>query len=150
MTPALADLEDQGGLMDLGWLREDHPGELPADPATIAELRDFLMLRWTDRALELGHPPPHDLSSSCKFGALLCKALLGGCVRGNHDHVHAFVEGRVVDLSEGAADVLALSDPYRDDPAFLAEDAFLDSLESCLPRVGEWVAAFLADRKPAP
>lgn len=150
MTPALDDLDDLGGRIDASWLVERHYGVLAADAATVAELRAFVMERWLERAAELGLPAPTDLSSSCKFGALFCKSLLGGEIRGSFDHLYAFVDGRVVDLSEGAADVAALAEPYRNDPAFLGSEDLAASLESCLPRVTSWIEGYLRDRRPSP
>lgn len=150
MTPALEDLRDQGDEVDVDWIRESHPGILPISDETVRELRAYVIERWEERARERGEPRPSDLSSSCKFGSLFCKALLGGEIRGNFDHVHVFVEGRIVDLSEGAQDVAALAAPYRNDPDFLSDEDFAESLESCLPRVSAWVSAFLHERTPKP
>ena len=86
---------------------------------------------------------PVDLSSSCKFGALLVRKLYGGEIRGGWDHVHCrLMDGTILDLSRWAADVEAIRragiDPYVNDRAFIRSHDFRDSLENCSRRVESW------------
>lgn len=143
MTPALFDLDLQGGLIDHDWLVTPHDGTVVPDETTVSAVRQFLTEAWKARAAERGLPVPTDLSSSCKFGSLLSKCLFGGEIKGHYDHLFVEVDGRVIDLSEGASDVAALSEPYRHDREFLSEPDLAESLMSCLPRVKGWIEELL-------
>lgn len=153
MSPALDDLASQDDEVDYEWMATDHPGMVEPSPEAIERVRAIVMTLWASRAQERGLPVPVDLSSSCKFGSLLSKCLFGGRLAGNHGHLHVVSQGRIVDLSEGAADVAALVEPYRDDEAFLREPELHESMTSCVPRVREWlavVAPSVIDRGPVP
>ena len=113
-------------------------GAYPATPE-IERARAVLRRGWAGRAAELGRPEPADLAGACKFAALFATAVFGGVLRANHWHVWAEVGGGVLDLTvmpgEAARD-------YRADPAFERRREFAESLASCRPRVGRWVAEF--------
>jgi hypothetical protein len=142
-----ADLDeplDEG--LDADWLAEDH---LPTDPGRDpAELREFVLERWKERAAERGLPEPADLANACKFSALFVKSVLGGRIVGNWDHAFNEVDGKVVDIC--AAENAHLADPYRRDGAFMRDDAAIESFESCLPRVADWVRLFPAPTPSGP
>jgi hypothetical protein len=106
-------------------------------------LREFMLALWRERADEMDLPAPKDLSSSCKFGALLVRELHGGEIRGNWAHVHCRLpDGRILDTSRWAEDVETIRarslDPYDHDRAFVRSRDFRESLETCMPRVMEW------------
>jgi len=106
-------------------------------------LRDFVLARWRERADEMRLVVPEDLSSSCKFGALLVRELHGGEIRGNWAHVHCRLPcGGILDPSRWAEDVETIRarelDPYEHDRTFIRSRDFRDSLETCIPRVKAW------------
>lgn len=122
-----------------------------AEGAEVDDLRAFVLGRWRARALEQGLPLPDDLSSSCKFGALFVREILGGEIRGNWAHVHCrLTDGRILDLSRHAGDVEAIRarqlDPYDHDRAFVRSRDFRDSLDTCRPRVKAWVEEWRPSR----
>lgn len=130
------------------------PFPVEPTPEAVGAAKAFAMRKWTERHEErtaeweraLGSrpswPAPEDLSSSCKFTSVFAAAVFGGHVEGNHDHQYAVVGGRVLDLNEDAADVLALDEPYRHDPAFFGSRDHRASMESCYPRVRAWLGEF--------
>lgn len=126
------------------WLGTDHPGRLDADEESLEAARAFVLERWRERAAERGGTVPPDLSGGCMLAAMFVKAVFGGSIQGNYDHVHNVVDGRVVDLSRDSADVRALSDPYEHDPDFMGEPDFHENLVSWTYRLEGWVDAFLA------
>ncbi len=144
----LADVVRNG--VDGDWLEAGHEGVLPATDENVEAARAFAAERWAERAREMGLPAPADMSGACKFNSLFVKAVFGGAVAGHYDHLHNVVDGRVVDLQAGAADVRALADPYRNDPDFLWDDDLAYSLGTCLPRVSAWTQGFLAEMRAAP
>lgn len=148
------DVADLGALvrgeLDDEWLLHDHGGLIEASAANVEAARAFALDRWRERAREHGLPEPDDLSSACKFCALFAKALFGGSVDGNYDHLFNRVGGGILDLSAASADVAALVEPYRSDPSFLASEDLHYSLESCVPRVHAWISAFPAPTEAAP
>lgn len=137
------------GVICARWLASDHAGRADADEEAVEAARAFLLERWRERAAELGKPEPADLSGGCLMAALFVKAVFGGTIRGNYDHVHNVVGGRRVDLSEASADVAALADPYRHDPRFMREPDFHENLASWTYRMEPWIDAFLG-RTAAP
>lgn len=140
------DVVDMGRLrereIDADWLLYEHDGLIEASPQNVAAAAAFAFDRWRERAAELGHEEPRDLSGACKFCALFAKALFGGAVDGNDEHVFVRVDGEVVDLSAASADVAGLADPYGSDEEHLWNEDLHYSLSTCLARVRAWVAAF--------
>lgn len=128
--------------IDADWLLYEHAGRIEATPENVAAATAFAFARWRERAAELGRAEPSDLSGACKFCALFAKALFGGAVDGNDEHVFVRVDGEVVDLSAASADVADLDDPYLSDEAHLWNEDLHYSLSTCLVRVRAWVAAF--------
>lgn len=119
-----------------------------AEGPQVDRLRAFALSAWRARAAELGLPEPRDLSSSCKFGALLVRRLHGGEIRGGWEHVHCRLpDGRILDPSRFADDVEALRtrgrDPYVHDRAFVRSRDFRESLASCEARVARWAEEWM-------
>jgi hypothetical protein len=122
-----------------------------AEGAEVDDLRAFVLKRWRDRAVEQGLPLPDDLSSSCKFGALFVREILGGEIRGNWAHVHCrLADGRILDPSRNAEDVETIRarriDPYEHDRTFIRSRDFRDSLDTCRPRVKAWAEEWRTTR----
>lgn len=132
------------------WLERELPGEYEPTPEFLDDLRAFIMPRWRERELARYFPEPDDLSRSCKFTSLFLRALIGGRIAGNEDHQFVIRNGEVLDLNAGAGDMAALDDPYFDDPGFLGNRDHCDSLDSCLPRVSQWLAEFRAEPAVTP
>ncbi len=130
--------------------RSIEAGALPATPENIAAAKAFVLKKWQERAIERGGPNatlPDDLSSSCKFSSLFARAVFGGKLEGNFDHQFVRAkDGTIIDLNIDAADVKELGDQaHRHDILFWGSRDHRDSVRSCVPRVKEWVAEFLAD-----
>jgi hypothetical protein len=140
------DVVDMGRLrereIDADWLLHEHDGLIEASPQNVAAAAAFAFDRWRERAAELGHEEPRDLSGACKFCALFAKAVFGGALDGNDEHVFVRVDGDVVDLSAASGDVAGLGDPYGSDHEHLWNEDLHHSLSTCLRRVRAWVAAF--------
>jgi hypothetical protein len=129
---------------DLGaeWLLHEHDGRLDASAENVAAAAAFALERWRERAAELGLDDPQDLSGACKFCALFAKALFGGVVDGNFEHVFVRVDGGIVDLSAASADVAAMDEPYASDPDHLEVEDLHYSFGTCLRRVRSWLEAY--------
>lgn len=141
--PDVADLEGLNERsLESDWLLRDHDGRIDASADNIAAAAAFAFERWRERAAELGHDDPRDLSGACKFCALFAKALFGGAVDGNSDHVFVRVDGVVVDLSAASADVAGLDDPYGTDVDHLEHEDLSYSFGTCAHRVRAWLAAY--------
>lgn len=124
------------------WLARDTEGALPATGDNLERARAFVFGQWQARAAERGEPAPNDLSGACKFSTLFVKLVFGGRIEGQWSHQYNVVDGAVVDLNRDAADVRGLAQPHWHDPVFFGNPDHLDSLQSCLPRVGEWAEKF--------
>lgn len=138
--------------IDVDWLLHDHDGHLAVSAESVAAAMAFAFDRWRERAAELGLDEPRDLSGACKFCALFAKALFGGAVDGNFEHVFVRVDGEVVDLSGASVDVAAMEEPYASDPEHLELEDLHYSFGTCLRRVGSWLEAYPipATSVPAP
>lgn len=132
------------------WLNKELAGEMEPSPELLDELRVFIMPFWREREVARFFPEPADLSRSCKFTSLFLRALIGGRIAGNEHHQFVIRDGEVFDLNADAADVTALDDPYFDDPSFIGSRDHCDSLDTCVLRISDWLAAFRAERIPAP
>lgn len=118
---------------------------LEATDENIETVRGFLLQKWQERHVKNGGDPaalPTDLSDSCKFTALFGSVAFGADIAGNYDHVYNLLDGRIIDINAGAADVIALGNPYRHDERFIESDDFRDSVESCVRRVSGWIEEF--------
>ena len=69
----------------------------------------------------------------------------GGTICGHYEHQYNVIGGRIVDLSHDAIDVGRITNPYLHEPGFFAIPEKQASLNGCLPRVGRWVAQFMAE-----
>lgn len=108
-----------------------------------ARAKKFIFLKWCERAVERGEPTPLDLSHSCKYGSLFMSMVFGGVVEGNYQHQYNMIDGKIVDLSHDAADVLALREPYYHEAELFGIEKHMASMESCRPRVETWVKEFM-------
>lgn len=136
--------------VDADWLLYDHAGRMDATAENVAAAAAFVFRRWRERAVELGLEEPSDLSGACKFCALFAKALFGGVLDGNYDHVFVRVGGEVIDLAAGSREVAGMAEPYRSDDEFLEMEDFHYSMGTCLGRVRRWIAEFPACPPPGP
>ncbi len=119
---------------------------IPATPENIAKAKEFVFRKWQERAKENGYSV-NDLSSSCKFTSLFAQQVFGGEIRGNEHHQHVVLNNKVIDLNDDAADVrkLSLSMPfylYQHDKRFWKNKDHRASMDSCRPRVKQWVEEF--------
>ena len=139
------------------------PSEAEAEAASA-----FVLDRWRERAAERGDTEPVDLSGACKFAAAFAAALFGGTVEAHDLHAWAVVDGSVVHLAAGSADVAALragrvpagqeeyakawgivpdgDDPYAPDRRFTTGPGFREALEANAPRVDRWLDRWRAER----
>lgn len=100
-------------------------------PANLARAKQFVLERWRERAEELEHPVPTDLSGACKFASLFAQAVFGGKLRGSWRHQYVELNGQIIDLT---GDTIHYHD--RD---FWMNRQHRESLESCKPRVQSWL-----------
>jgi len=107
----------------------------------------FVFDKWCERAVERREPTPFDLSTSCKYGSLFMRLVYGGAIEGNYQHQYNVIDGRIVDLSHGAADVFAMRRPYAHEPELFGIESHMRSMASLTPRVESWVEEFLARPK---
>lgn len=125
-------------------LIEAKSGKLEATPENIERAKEFVLKKWRERAAERGYPEPEDLSSSCKFSSLFAQAIFGGQIQGHYEHQYLVLNGEIIDLNKDAADVKAMDEPHEHDESWFGNPEHLDSLESCKPRVRDWVREFTA------
>lgn len=111
--------------------------------AEFALAQRFIFAKWGETARQRGEPPPTDLPRSCKFATLFMRSVFGGVIAGNYQHQFNIINGSIVDLSENAADVRALSAPYHHEPDLFCIAEHVASMDGCRPRVAAWVADFL-------
>jgi hypothetical protein len=118
---------------------------IEASPANLSMARDFLLLKWNERAEERGLPPRRDLSGSCKFSSLFARTVFGAEMRGNQDHqFNILPDGSILDLNADAEDVSGLEAPHHHDPEFWGNPEHLAAMRSCDPRVAAWIEGFSA------
>lgn len=115
-----------------------------AELPNVQVVRSFLLEKWRERALVRGSEAPVDLTNACKFCTLFVQAIWGGEIRGNYHHQYNFFSGVVFDVCEGASGLVELEalgvDPTVHDELFWGNPEHVESMESCAPRVKEWVA----------
>ena len=112
------------------------------NPNSWKAAQEFAYEKMCERATEFGLARPFDLSHGCKFSSLFVQRTFGGKIEGNEFHYFNKIRGKIHDLNEFAFDVSNLDDPYLHDPQEIMQIDYLESLESCLPRVNRWVAEF--------
>ena len=130
--------------MDRGLIESKGARKLEATPENIERAKEFVLRKWRERATERGYPEPEDLSSSCKFTSMFAQAIFGGQIRGNYEHQFLVIDDEIIDLNKDAADVKAMDDPHDHDESWFGNDEHIDSMQSCKPRVMDWVREFKA------
>lgn len=113
------------------------------NPNSWKAAQDFAYEKMCERAEGLGLAKPFDLSHGCKFSSLFVQKIFGGKIEGNEFHYFNKIRGKVHDLNEFAFDVSNLDNPYKHDPREIMQEDYLLSLESCMPRVKNWVTEFI-------
>lgn len=122
---------------------DELPGLIDATPENIQIAREFVFQRWIERSNSRGDQTPVDLSSACKFASLFAWQLFGGTLAGNCRHQYILTqEGDVLDLCSGSAELRSMLEPYVHDAEFFANEEHLESLESCMLRVSDWLKKF--------
>jgi hypothetical protein len=120
----------------------------------IEKAKAFCLRKWVERHIErfpglaADRPDmtPTDLSYSCKFTSLFAQKLFGGVLRGNYHHQYLISNGKKIDLNIDAADVKRLGKKaYRHDAKFFGNRHHQASLDSCMPRVNQWVEEFKSE-----
>jgi hypothetical protein len=132
--------------VDPSYEQEMKPERLPATPENIHRAKQFVMQKWAERHAERGYDAPEDLSNACKFTSLFARDVFGGRLRGSMAHQFVQAEdGTIIDLNLDAKDVKALGDHahHHDDELFWGNPEHKEALDSCRPRVSQWVAEFL-------
>lgn len=124
------------------------PALLVLTATELALARQFVFAKWLQRAHERGEAVPMDLSRSCKYGTLFMRTVFGGVIAGNYQHQFNVIDDRIVDLSDAAADVLALSRPYFEEPELFAIAEHQASMLTCQSRVDDWVREYLLLARP--
>jgi hypothetical protein len=122
-------------------LNTTHAGTCPVTPETLALAGEALDKLWRERLSEWGREDKGDREGSCKFAALLARALFGGRLAGNDDHVFVVLaDGARLDLNELQPDVAELGAKAWVRHDFVLEHPdYRDALGSCVPRVERWV-----------
>jgi len=110
---------------------------LPPTPGNIRKARAFVLVKWRERAAEMGRPQPRTARGACKFASLFAAAVFGGDLRGNWQHQWAEVDGQIIDLSVRNGD-------YTHDITFFGNADHAESMTLCMPRVAQWLAEFAA------
>ena len=110
----------------------------------IAAAKNFVFLKWKERAQELDLKEPVDLTNACKFASLFVQQVFGGRLRGNWHHQWVEIGDRVIDLT-GSHPTVPCGWPYEHDEEFWLNEEHKDSLASCIPRVNAWVQEFLKE-----
>ena len=105
-------------------------------------IHDFCLEKWRERAKERYMKPPEDLSNSCKFTSMFVRQILGGHITGNFYHQFCIVEDEIVDINQNCKDVLELDEPHFIDSNFIGNRDHIFSLESCIPRLNDWIDEF--------
>lgn len=123
-------------------IQEEKDSIYEASPSNLQIIREFCFEKWKDRSEEMNRGIPSDLSSSCKFTSLFVRQVLGGYISGNYDHQFCIIEDEVVDINSNCDDVKELESPYDEDFEFLGNPDHLESLNSCVPRVNQWIKEF--------
>jgi hypothetical protein len=126
---------------------------IEASEENIAAVGAFCLQKWQERHVENKGSPdevPQDLSNACKFTALFGSVVFGADIGGNYDHVFNVLDGKVIDINAGSADVMALAHPYRHDDTFIGSGDFQDSMDTCVSRVEDWICEFEPPISPSP
>jgi hypothetical protein len=129
--------------------------KLPLEPTDdmIAKATSFAARKYAERVREANpllardHPSlvPSDLSGGYKFAALFAQRLFGGVIRGSQHHLWLVCHGKKIDLcaNSGLTKAIGKQADFHH-PNLLKLKTFHDSLNSCKPRIEQWVNEFLA------
>lgn len=128
-------------------LNKNYKRRVVLNDTTWQAAHDFALVKWKERAADLGWKEPSDLSNGCKFSSLFVQRIFGGFLSGNERHIFNEIEGKTLDLNANSKDVLTMDEPYEDDGDSIYHPDYIDSLESCLPRVNDWIKGFLTQAK---
>lgn len=122
-------------------LNATHSAVWPVTPENLALAGAAMEMLWTERLGERGGEYTGDREGSCKFAALLARALFGGRLAGNDDHVFVGLgDGALLDLNENQPDVAVLGPKAWTRHDFvLAHADYREALGSCMQRVERWV-----------
>lgn len=117
------------------------PGGIPLTPQHLALANTTLDMLWTERQAERGSEYSGSREGSCKFAALLARALFGGRLAGNDEHVFVVLDnGAVLDLNQNQPDVCALgANAWDQQDLVQAHSDYREALGSCMPRVERWL-----------
>ncbi len=130
----------------------DHSnGLIQPTQRNIKRFVNFLREKWNARSKERydswgdahSEPwsPPDTLEGACKFTSLFANKLFGGRMRGNEHHQYLELpNGKIID----PVPVPEIDDPQYHDEKFWMNPDHKDSMESCLPRVNEWIREFMS------
>ena len=122
-------------------LRAEYPAQLALTDANLAIAREAIQRLWNERQAERGLEPCEDRSGSCTFAALVCRALFGGRLSGNYDHLFVRAENRVVDLNDDQMDALMLGKrAHLHVRSAIEHPDYRESLGYCQARATRWVA----------
>ncbi|MFA5490203.1 MAG: hypothetical protein WC284_13455 [Candidimonas sp.] len=125
------------------YLKKSSHGILEPTPKNIQMAKNFVLMKWKERAKEKKLPLPVDLSNACKFNTLFIKKIFGGKIKGNYNHQYNVIDGKIIDLSDDSSDVILMNKPYEHDEIFFGNPEHIESLKSCQNRVDQWVDEFL-------
>lgn len=126
-------------------------GLIQATPNNLKRFEQFLKVKWAERSKQRYDSwgdtqdkpwqPPATLEGACKFTSLFANRLFGGRMRGNQKHQYLELpNGKIID----PVPVPGVANPQQHDEEFWMNPDHKDSLESCLPRVNEWVKEFMS------
>ncbi len=141
----------ESNFIDADEADEHSRGLIQPTPRNLKRFEQFLKVKWAERSKQRydswgdtqDQPwqPPATLEGACKFTSLFANRLFGGRMRGNQQH--QFLElpnGKIID----PVPVPGVANPQQHDEEFWMNPDHKDSLESCLPRVNEWVQEFMS------
>lgn len=119
------------------WLdkRRVEGNKLPVTDDNVRLAKEFLFVKWKQRAVEMMRDEPVNLNNSCKFATLFAQSIFGGEIVGNWHHQVLKVDNRIIDLTD--SDLLA-----HHDKEFFGNKDHQDSMRSCEIRVRKWVDEF--------
>lgn len=124
------------------WLINNLDGKTEPSHDNMKTMEYFCLEMWQKRASEYKFEHPGDLTNSCKFTSLFLRSLIGGEIAGNERHQFVILDDEIFDLNKNSEDVKLIDEPYFEDFYFIGNPEHLESLESCIPRVNNWLEIF--------
>lgn len=125
-------------------LASPRQGMLALTPELFEKAHSIAMKCWLERERLAGREAS-DLSNSCKFTSLFMWVLFGGKLQGNELHQYVLHQTGILDLNKDAMDVQQMKEPHRHDAVFFLNPEHVSSLQSCWPRVRQWITCFQDD-----